>query len=104
MSQITDLSRETSQLRSGLSMCEVVDLLGAPSWIIWNEEDPEHEPFDVLYWENTSCIPVAADFDDGVLVGWNEGRVMCGLDAATLDVVHPAEQFRTSSERNVDCR
>lgn len=104
VSQVTELSRQASRLRLGLSMCEVISMLGDPTWIIWNGEDPETEPFDVLLWENGSCFPVVSDFDGGVLVGWNEGRSMCGLDASTLDLAHPAGQFRTSTDRNVNCQ
>lgn len=89
--EITSLSKKAATLTIGMSRQDVVSLLGIPSWAVIPTDKGDFHLSSVrailgLYWKNTPCSPVVVDFDDAYkVIGWDEGRALCGDDASLYE-------------------
>lgn len=106
-SELTDLSQSAAALQMGMSQCEVVSLLGEPDWIILQGEDEETAdvPSREMVWKNDDCSPVRINIGNADLqvTGWDEGRALCGMDADSVRLFWPKDEYLVSETRNSGC-
>ena len=78
----TVLTSKAAGLRLGMTLSEVVYIMGSPDYVTTVGDDREWYSFATrgyeLYWINGRCNPVEAQFPDGQsLTGWDGGRAAC---------------------------
>jgi len=109
-SQSTDLSGKAAKLRDGMTRSEVVALLGRATWAAIPKDTGDFELSNkdllfALYWKNRPCSPVVVDFSvSGNVVGWDEGRGVCGADMGHLKLEPPASLSCAKADRARLCR
>ena len=85
---VTELSRQASELRLGMTKTEVLALLDQPSWVVTSDDASDFAEPDIpltLIWRNGNCNPVMVSFDSaGTVTGKDEGRVLCGDEEYTF--------------------
>ncbi|MFC1886474.1 hypothetical protein ACFLZM_05400 [Thermodesulfobacteriota bacterium] len=100
--EITELSKKASGLKIGMSGASVISLLDRATWAVipGNEGDlalPDPRIKLELYWQNTPCTPVIAQFNSAHRVtGWDEGRALCGEDAHLFE---PSDEYSAKKRR-----
>lgn len=99
--EITNLSKKAATLTIGMSRQDVINLLGNSSWAVIPTDKGDFHLSSVrvilaLYWKNTPCSPVVVDFDDVYkVIGWDEGRALCGDDA---NLYEPSNEYSCSKK------
>ncbi len=99
---------DPKQLQTGLHRQVVTKMLGPATWATIPTDTGELKLPDrriglILYWRNTPCTPVKAQFNnDYKLVGWDEGRSYCKEDAYLAEP--PAEYSCGKSDRSKLCQ
>lgn len=104
---LTPLSQKAAGVQQGMSGCDVVAMLGQPTWIFTREDlgDKADAAGTEWKWENAQCFPVIVGFDrdTGLVSGWDEGRSFCLESAEEMARFLPADEFRLSEARNTGC-
>lgn len=100
--EVTSLSKKAATLTIGISRQDVISLLGGtPSWAVIPADKGDFHLSSArvifgLYWKNTPCSPVVVDFDDAYkVIGWDEGRALCGDDA---NLYEPSNEYSCNNE------
>ena len=103
----TQLTVKATQLKVGMKLKAVKELLGEPQWASIVSDTGrfairERNKKLVLRWRNRPCAPVRVTFSKGLKVtDWDDGR-LCGIN---LGYVEPPERFSCDLEdRRMFCR
>jgi hypothetical protein len=107
--EITPLSAKAGRLENGLTRSEVIGRLGRPTWAVLPTDTGDFKIPDpsvslVLIWKNPPCAPVVVDLDrNKKVIGWDEGRAVCGKDVQLLQLEPPTTRSCSLSDRTNFC-
>lgn len=107
--EITPLSAKAGQLDIGLTRYQVVSRLGRATWAVVPGDTGDFKLPDssislILIWKNAPCAPVVVDFDrNGKVIGWDEGRGICGKDVELLRLEPSANSSCALADRSNFC-
>jgi len=107
--EITPLSAKAGRLDVGLTRPQVVKRLGRPTWAVLPGDTgdfkiPDPSVWLALVWKNAPCAPVVVDFDrNEKVIGWDEGRSVCGKDVELLRLEPSASRSCTLAGRSNFC-
>ncbi|MBN8740940.1 MAG: hypothetical protein J0H86_15665 [Xanthomonadaceae bacterium] len=107
--ELTALSAKAGGLETGMTRNQVIARLGPPTWAVLPSDTGDFKIPDssislMLAWKNAPCAPVVVDFDhSGKVIGWDEGRAVCGKDVELLRLELPGSRSCSQADRSRAC-